>query len=172
MAAQKDYYAVLGINKNATDDEIKKAYKKLAKENHPDLIDKNLSDSEKQKERARREENMKEINVAYDVLKDPEKRAMYDQFGTVNPGGGGGGYGGGGPRAEDIFGNFGGGGMFDDLLRNFFGVLRGGRFFVFGRLRHQKQPRQRQRQNYRRHDKFFQIIGFGLIACLRDYKVD
>lgn len=133
MAAKKDYYAVLGINKNATDDEIKKAYKKLAKENHPDLIDQTLSDDAKQKERARREEKMKEINVAYDVLKDPEKRARYDQFGDENFGGGyGGGGGGGGPRAEDIFGM--GGGMFDDILRNFFGGQAG------GARGHQPQP--------------------------------
>ena len=119
MAAEKDYYAVLGINKNATDDEIKKAYKSMAKKYHPDL--------NKTPEAA---EKMKEINAAYDVLKDPEKRAMYDQFGTTDPSGaydrGGGG---GGPRAEDIFGNFGafGGGGFDDILRNFFGGQAGGR---------------------------------------------
>lgn len=131
LAAKKDYYATLGINKNATDDEIKKAYKKLAKENHPDLIDQSLSEDAKKKERARREEKMKEINVAYDVLKDPEKRAAYDQFGDENIGNGGrgGGWGGGGfgGRPEDIFGNMGGGGMFDDILRNFFGGQAGGR---------------------------------------------
>ncbi len=113
MAAKKDYYAILGINKNATDDEIKKAYKSMAKKYHPDL-NKSPDASEK----------MKEINAAYDVLKDPEKRARYDQFGDENFGGGGyGGGGGRGPRAEDIFGNMGGmgGGMFDDILRNFSG---------------------------------------------------
>lgn len=102
---------MLGINKNATDDEIKKAYKSMAKKYHPDL--------NKTPEAA---EKMKEINAAYDVLKDPEKRARYDQFGDENIGGGGGG--GWGPgsggfqgRAEDIFGN----GMFDDILNSFFG---------------------------------------------------
>ena len=113
--AGKDYYGVLGINKNATDDEIKKAYIKLANKYHPD---KNKSPEAAEK--------MKEINAAYDVLKDPEKRARYDQFGDENFGGGGGG-GGGGPRAEDIFGNFGGfGGGFDDILRNFFGGAQPG----------------------------------------------
>ena len=112
MAAKKDYYATLGINKNATDDEVKKAYIKLANKYHPD---KNKSPEAAEK--------MKEINAAYDVLKDSEKRARYDQFGDENFGGGGfgGGGGHGGPRAEDIFGNMGGGGMFDDILRNFFG---------------------------------------------------
>ena len=111
--AGKDYYGVLGINKNATDDEIKKAYIKLANKYHPD---KNKSPEAAEK--------MKEINAAYDVLKDPEKRARYDQFGDENFGGGGGG---GGPRAEDIFGNFGGfGGGFDDILRNFFGGAQPG----------------------------------------------
>ncbi len=88
---------MLGINKNATDDEIKKAYKSMAKKYHPDL---NKSPDAAEK--------MKEINAAYDVLKDPEKRARYDQFGDENIGGGAGGWGPGGPgggfqgRPEDI----------------------------------------------------------------------
>ena len=102
---------MLGINKNATDDEIKKAYKVMAKKYHPDL--------NKTPEAA---EKMKEINAAYDVLKDPEKRARYDQFGDENFGGGNPNYGKGGPSAEDIFSGFGGfGGGMEDILRNFFG---------------------------------------------------
>ena len=119
MAAsdKKDYYEVLGVNKNATDDEIKKAYKKLAKKWHPDLNE----------DKKQAEEKMKEINEAYDVLKDPKKRAQYDQFGHAAFTGGGGGYRGSG--FEDMFrGGFGGGGAsggfgFDmgDIFDAFFG---------------------------------------------------
>ena len=95
----KDLYEILGINKNATDDEIKKAYKKLAKKYHPDL---NRDDPKTA------EQKMKEINVAYDILKDPQKRAQYDQFGhaAFTGGGGAGGAGGGFGNVnwEDIFG--------------------------------------------------------------------
>ena len=123
MAAsdKKDYYEVLGVNKNATDDEIKKSYKKLAKKWHPDLNE----------DKKKAEEKMKEINEAYDVLKDPKKRAQYDQFGHAAFTGGGGGYSGSG--FEDIFrgGGFSGGGAggfgFDmgDIFDAFFG--NGGR---------------------------------------------
>ena len=76
----KDLYEVLGLTKTATDDEIKKAYRKLAKQYHPDLNpgDKNA------------EAKFKEINEAYEVLSDPKKKANYDQFGTADPMGGGG----------------------------------------------------------------------------------
>ena len=69
--AKRDYYEVLGVGKNATDAEIKSAYRKLAKECHPDLHpnDKNA------------EERFKELNEANEVLSDPEKRKRYDQFG-------------------------------------------------------------------------------------------
>ena len=96
MAEKRDYYEVLGLQKGATDDEIKKAYRKLAKQYHPDLNPDNPE----------AEAKFKEINEANDVLSDPQKRAKYDQFGHagVDPsyGGGAGGFGGG-------FGGFSGG---------------------------------------------------------------
>ena len=111
----KDLYEILGVNKNATDDEIKKAYKKLAKQYHPDL---NRDDPKTA------EQKMKEINVAYDILKDPQKRAQYDQFGhAAFTGGGGAGGAGGGFDFNDIFGGMGGAGGFDmgDIFDQFFG---------------------------------------------------
>lgn len=85
MANGKDYYKILGIDKNASEEDIKKAYRKLAREHHPDVV------SEKDKEAAER--RFKEINEAYRVLSDPEKRKMYDRFGTAEPGKGFGGFG-------------------------------------------------------------------------------
>ena len=72
MSEKRDYYEVLGVQKGASDDEIKKAYKKLARKYHPDL---NRDDPKTA------EEKFKELNEAYDVLKDPQKKAAYDQFG-------------------------------------------------------------------------------------------
>ena len=111
MAEKRDYYEVLGIGKNATDAEIKSAYRKLAKKYHPDQ---NPGNKEA-------EEKFKEVNEANDVLSDPQKRQRYDQFGFagVDPnyaaanGGGAGGFGGGfgGVDLGDIFGDIFGGGF-------------------------------------------------------------
>ena len=111
MAEKRDYYEVLGIGKNATNAEIKSAYRKLAKKYHPDL---NPGNKEA-------EEKFKEVNEANDVLSDPQKRQRYDQFGFagVDPnyaaanGGGAGGFGGGfgGVDLGDIFGDIFGGGF-------------------------------------------------------------
>ena len=108
MAEKRDYYEVLGVDKNASEDEIKRAYKKLARKYHPDM---NPGDKEA-------EEKFKEINEANEVLSDPEKKASYDQFGFAgtdpNYGAGqGGGFGGGFDFGDlgDIFGSFFGGGF-------------------------------------------------------------
>ena len=119
--AKRDYYEVLGVSKNASDDEIKKAYRKLAIKYHPD---KNPGDKEA-------EAKFKEINEAHDVLSDKQKRARYDQFGHAGVGGAG--FGGG--ASGNPFGqggafnfngqtfnfDFGGGSPFDDILGNIFG---------------------------------------------------
>ena len=101
--ASKDYYEVLGLQKGASDDEIKRAFRKLAIKYH---TDKNQGNKEA-------EEKFKEINEAYQVLSDPEKKANYDRFGTAEPGGFGGGAGGFSGGFSD-FGDF--GDIFSDIL--------------------------------------------------------
>ena len=107
--AKRDYYEVLGVSKNASDDEIKKAYRKLAVKYHPD---KNPGNKEA-------EEKFKEAAEAYDVLSNPDKRARYDQFGHAGMSGAAGN---GGP-----FGGFNGGGMSMDDIFSMFGDIFGGR---------------------------------------------
>lgn len=112
-----DYYKILGISKQATDSEIKKAYRKLAQKWHPD---KNQGD-------AQAADRFKEINEAYQVLSDPQKRTQYDQFGSGWQQNGG--FGGGNPwgndaystRVEDLQDLFGGTGGFSDFFETLFG---------------------------------------------------
>ena len=118
MAGKRDYYEVLGVNKNASDDEIKKAYRKLAVKYHPD---RNPGDKEA-------EAKFKEINEAHEVLSDKQKRARYDQFGHAGVGGtgsAGGAYGGFNPfgqggnfnfNGQSFQFDFGGGSSFEDII--------------------------------------------------------
>ena len=87
MASEKNYYDILGVSKTATPDEIKKAYRNMAREHHPDMV--------KDGAKHTAEQRFKEINEAYQVLSDPEKRRMYDQFGSAGPNAGPSGFGGG-----------------------------------------------------------------------------
>jgi len=127
---KRDYYEVLGVQKNATADELKKAYRKMALKYHPD---KNPGDKEA-------EEKFKEAAEAYDVLSNPDKRARYDQWGhSMGPsgfgGGGGGGFHAGGMSMEDIFSQFGdifGGGSFGGF---------GGFASAAGGSRRRRQPK-------------------------------
>ncbi len=131
--AEKNFYKTLGVSKSATDDEIKKSYRKLAMQYHPD----------KNPGNKKAEEKFKEISEAYEVLSDPQKRKNYDQFGSAdgnpfaggNPFGGGGfgrssseGFGGGRARG----GSSGGGDPFADIFSDFFGGGGGGPFGTGG----------------------------------------
>lgn len=113
MAQKRDYYEVLGVGKNATDDELKKAYRKLAKKYHPDA---NIDNKEEA------EAKFKEVNEAYEILSDKQKRQMYDQFGFDGPNfggaGGGGGYYSSYGSGFDGFGDF---GDLGDIFSSFFG---------------------------------------------------
>ncbi len=154
MSEKRDYYEVLGVDRNADDKTIKKAYKRLARKYHPDLNPDNKEEAEAK---------FKEVNEAYDVLKDPQKRARYDQLGpdafnSMGSGGAGGfdGFGG--------FGGFGGaGGMggMDDIFDMFFGG--GG-----GRQRRSAGP-QPERGADLRYDLeiTFEEAAFGKKAKLR-----
>ena len=126
MAEKRDYYEVLGLKKGASEDEIKKAFRKMAMKYHPD---RNPGDKTA-------EEKFKEVNEAYSVLSDPDKKSKYDRFGHagVDPnagfGGGAGGFGG--------FGGAGGFGGFEDIFDMFGGMFGGG----FGGARQQRQSNQ------------------------------
>ena len=124
---KRDYYEVLGVGKTATEDEIKKAYRKLAKKYHPDL---NPGDKEA-------EAKFKEANEAYEVLSDSQKKARYDQYGHagVDPNFGAGGFGGG-----SGFGGFGGEFDLGDILGSMFGGFGGG--FGGSRQQNPNAPRK------------------------------
>ncbi len=138
----KDYYNVLGVDKNASQDDIKRAYRKKAKTYHPD----------KNKDNPRAEDRFKEVNEAYDVLGDPEKRQQYDRFGAnweqMNQGGFGG-YGqqpGGAAYSQNVNVNL------DDILEQFFGGVRGGSqqtggFGGFNPQQQRRSPQQTRGEN-------------------------
>ena len=149
MAAKRDYYEVLGVDKNATEEEIKKAYRKLAKKYHPDANPNNKEEAEAK---------FKEVNEAYENLSDPQKRKMYDQFGANGPQGfGQGGFGGQGGYYSyngsgfDGFGDF---GDLGDIFSSFFGGGFGGR----NSSSRQKGPRKGADLNVRMEITFEQAF--------------
>ena len=108
--SKRDYYEILGVPKGASDEEIKKSYRKLAMKYHPDRVS-TMSDTEKKQA----EDKFKELQEAYAVLSDPQKKQMYEQFGHAGfQGATGGGF-------------QGGGASFDDIMSSFFGDMGGGR---------------------------------------------
>ena len=120
MADKKDYYEILGVSKTATDDELKKAFRKKAKQWHPDANPNNKKEAEAK---------FKEVNEAYEVLSNPQKRQMYDQFGTADPqqaGFGGGPFGGGNGYYSYSTSDFGDFGDLGDIFSSFFGGGFGG----------------------------------------------
>ena len=106
--ADKDLYKIIGVDKSASQDEIKKAYRKLAMKYHPD----------QNKDNPEAEEKFKELNEAYDILKDEQKRAAYDHYGSAAFDGNGGGFGAGG--------GFNAGAGFSDIFEDMFGDIMGG----------------------------------------------
>ena len=155
MASGKDYYETLGVSKNASDAEIKSAFRKLAKQYHPDL----------NKEEGA-EAKFKEINEAYTVLSDEQKRKQYDQFGhdAYTQGASQGGFGGAGG-----FGGFGGFNAEDIDLGSIFGDLFGGGFGFGGGGRSQKNRPTKGRDSLVRVNLSFEEAVFG---CKKTINID
>ncbi len=143
MAEKRDYYEVLGIPRDASEDDIKKAYRKLAKKYHPD-INKSPDAAEK----------FKEINEAHEVLSDPEKRAAYDRFGFAGMDG---------SQAGQGFGGFSAGGFDDlnDIFSSFFGGMGGMGGDPFGRTSYRNTGPQRGSDRLMRMDIDFMDACFG-----------
>ena len=150
--AKRDYYEILGVTKQATEAELKKAYRKVAMKNHPD---RNPDDKAA-------EERFKEAAEAYEVLKDPQKRARYDRFGHAGVGQGSGGFGQGGMTMDDIFQNFGDifgqGSPFGDFFGGQAGGQGGGR----------RRPRGQRGSNLRTRVKLtLEDIAKGVIKKIK-----
>lgn len=129
--ADPDYYQVLGVSRSSTADEIKKAYRKLARENHPDMKPDDKAAAER----------FKQVQEAYSILGDEKKRQQFDQFGTTFPGGGPGGPGGGGPGRYSWQTGTGGGEVPFDI-NDLFGGGAGGFENLFGQRGGSRAPRR------------------------------